>query len=205
MLPLAAKPVVVIELRDEVKRLVSFAAYHFIDHRFLWRDVVLSEKWWLNLMQTTRDHIVVKVFDNMENPDKTSLILLDVDTGKVLPDQLHQINEAHTIDTVYPFQYLDGESEFATVKEFLSANDKETPILGAEYLEYEGHLIISYYVGAPAKFINRLAIFGGKGECLYEEEIGTNLKGLGVNTFFITSGYLFFVKNKTELVTFRIV
>lgn len=205
LLPFAGKPLMVIEQRDEMKRLVSFSAYHFIDHRFLWRDVVLSEKWWVNLAGTTKDHIVLKVFENTENPDKTSFLLLEVDTGKIVLDQHQQLDWVHANDTVHPFQYLDGEPEFESVKNFLNTQHKEIPMLGAEYMEYANHIIISYYAGAPARFNNRLAIFNLKGECLHEEEIGTNLKGIGINTFFITSGYLFFVKNKTELVTFRIV
>lgn len=205
ILPFAGKPLMAIEHRDELKRQVSFSAYHFIDHRFLWRDVVLSEKWWINLAGATKDHMVLKVFENTENPDKTSYLLLDADTGIPAPHQHQQINWMHTNDTVYPFQYLAGEPEFETVKNFLTAQRKEMPVLGAEYIEYADHIIISYYVGAPARFNNWLAIYNLKGECLYEDEIGTNLKGIGINTFFITSGYLFFVKNKTELVTFRIV
>lgn len=205
MLPFAGKPVIAIEQRDEVKRLVSFSAYHFIDHRFLWRDVVLPEKWWVNLAGTTKDHMVLKVFENTENPDKTSFFLLEADTGKLVSTPHQQIDWVHTNDTVHPFQYLDGEPEFETLKSFISSQHKQAAMLGAEYMEYAGQVIISYYVGAPAKFKNLLAIFNQQGESLYEEEIGTNLKGIGINTFFITSGYLFFVKNKTELVTFRIV
>ncbi len=205
MLPFAGKPVMAIEQRDEWKRQVSFSAYHFIDHRFIWRDVVLPEKWWVNLAGATKDHMVLKVFENMENPDKTSFLLLDSETGKIVSNHYQQIDWKHTNDTVHPFQYLDGEPEFETVKNFLITRFKEIPMLGAEYMEYADHIIISYYVGVPASFKNWLAVFSLKGECLYEEEIGTNLKGMGTNTFFITSGYLFFVKNKTELVTFRIV
>lgn len=205
LLPLAGKPVIAIEQRDELKRLVSFSAYHFIDHRFLWRDVVLSEKWWVNLAGATKDHIVLKVFENTENPDKTSYLFLDTDSGKPVLNHPQQIDWAHTNNTEHPFQYLEGEPDFETVKNFLSTSCKEIPMLGAEYIEYANHVIISYYVGAPARIKNWLAVFNLKGECLYQEEIGTNLKGIGINTFFITSGYLFFVKNKTELVTFRIV
>ncbi|MDZ7646033.1 MAG: hypothetical protein U5K54_01985 [Cytophagales bacterium] len=54
-------------------------------------------------------------------------------------------------------------------------------------------------------FTNALGCFNKAGELLWQDEIGTNLKGIGINTFFIAYDYLFFVKNKTELVTFRIV
>lgn len=204
LLPVAGKSLVVIEQRDEAKRVASFSVFNFVNNQFLWRDAVLPEKWWINLAGTTEDHIVLKVFESTENPDKTSFLFLDIEQGKVTVAP-QQIDWTHTNETIHPFQYLEGEPDFAIVKNFLSGKFNVTPILGAEYIEHAYKVVISYYVGNPGAFINRLAIFNFQGECLYEEEIGTNLRGIGINTFFITSGYLFFVKNRTELVTFRIV
>jgi Domain of unknown function (DUF4905) len=205
LLPFAGKPLIVIEQRDEQKRVASFSAFDFENQRFLWRDVVLPEKWWLNLAGVTHDQVVLKVFESTENPDKTSFLFLSIQDGKVIDPKGKQNNVSYTNDTVQPFQYLDGEADFETVKNFLKAKLESTPKLGVEYREYANHIIISYYTGDPAAFANQLAIFNLQGECLYKEEIGTNLKGIGINTFFIASGYLFFVKNRTELVTFRIV
>jgi hypothetical protein len=205
LLPVDGKSLIIIEQRDDRIRQASFSAFDFADNRFLWQDIVLSEKWWVNLAGHTKDHIVLKVFENTENPDKTSFRFLEIETGKVISDNPQQIEWIHTNNTVHPFQYLDGEPEFETVKNFLRSTRQLMAKLGAEYLEYAGHVIISYYAGDPTGFNNLLALFNSKGECLYETEIGTNLKGIGTNTFFITSGNLFFVKNKTELVTFRIV
>ena len=204
LMPFEGKSLLAIEQRDELKRQVSFSVYNFAQNQFLWRDVVLPEKWWINLTGFSGDLIVLKVFESTENPDKTSFLFLEAESGKVTnPPQ--QIDWIHTINTFRPFQYHEGEPDFATVKNFLSTRLPVTPKLGAEYLEYDHYVILSYYVGDPAAFVNRLALFNLQGECYFDEEIGTKLKGIGINTFFVTSGYLFFVKNKTELVTFRIV
>jgi len=205
ILPFPGRSVIVIEQRDDVRRVVSFSAYDFKNDGFLWRDVITREKWWVNLAGVSSNQVLLKVFENTENPDKTSVLCLSMDDGsEIIPDS--QQNEGlHTNDTVHPFQYLDGEPDFDTVKNFLKSKMEPAPRLGAEYMEHEGYIIISYYAGAPAAYANLLAIFNSQGECLYHEEIGTNLKGIGLNTFFILSGYLFFVKNRTELVTFRIV
>jgi hypothetical protein len=205
LLPLAVRPVLVIEQRDERKRITSFSAFNFEKQIFLWRDVVVHEKWWVNLVGVTRDQVVLKVFESMENPDKTSLLFLSVEEGKVVDHSLQQNDWLHTNDSRQPFQYLDGEPDFETVKNFLKTKMEITPRLGAEYLQYADRIIISYYAGDPAAFVNYLVIFNSLGECFYHEEIGTNLKGIGTNTFFIASDHLFFVKNRTELVTFRIV
>ena len=205
LLAFEEKALIVIEQRDELKRVVSFSLFNFENQRFLWRDVVLPEKWWLNLAGVAPDHIVLKVFESTENPDKTSFLFLSMKDGKVLDHNAQQNDWQHTNNTLQPFQYLDGEPDFETVKNFLKNKFNTIPRLGAEYLEYADHIIISYYTGDPAAYINRIVLFNEQGECLYEDEMGTNLKGIGVNTFFIVSGHLFFVKNRTELVTFRIV
>jgi hypothetical protein len=196
---------IVIEQRDETKRVASFSLFDFENQRFLWRDVVSPEKWWVNLAGVTPDHVVLKVFESTENPDKTSFLFLSIKDGKVMDYIAQQNDWVHTNDVMQPFQYLDGEPDFETVKDFLKSKFRVTPMLGVEYREHAGYMIISYYVGDPAHFANRIALFNTQGDCLYEYEIGTNLKGIGVNTFFIVSGRLFFVKNRTELVTFRIV
>jgi Domain of unknown function (DUF4905) len=202
LLPHAQKPIIVIEQRNEEQRSVAFSGFDFVNQKFLWRDVVLTEKWWVNLVAVEHGYAVLKVFESMENPDKTSLCFLSLEDGKILKDQRVE-GYTHTNNTVHPFQYLEGDPDFETVKNFIQAKGKAIPRLGAEYLEYEGFIFISYYLGDP--LANCLAIFNAVGDCVYEEKIGTNLKGIGVNTFFIASGYLFFVKNKIELVTFRIV
>jgi hypothetical protein len=205
LLALPDTPMVVMEQRDEIKRLASFSLYDYVDKKFLWQDVVLTEKWWINLVRVTPEWIVLQVFESTENPDNTSLRFITVKEGRVVTDPPDEKHPAHTNDAEYPFQYLAGEPDFDTVKKFLTVKFDVTPVLGVEYLEYADRVFISYYVGNPAAYTNKLAIVTPQGNCLYEEEIGTNLRGIGINTFFISSGYLFFVKNKTELVTFRIV
>ncbi len=205
LLPVAGKSLVAIEQRDDLKRVASFSLFDFANQTFLWRDVVLSEKWWVNLTGVTEDYVVLKVFESSENPDQTSLRFLAVANGKVTDLRADQLEWSHTNDAWHPFQYIDGEPDFETVREFLKKKIEKVIRLGVEYLEYGARMIISYYTGDPAAYINRLAIFNLQGECLYDQEIGMNLKGIGINTFFIASDYLFFVKNRSELVTFRIV
>lgn len=205
LMPLPDRPLVVMEQRDEVKRTASFSLYDYREGKFLWRDVVLAERWWVNLAGVASEMIVLKVFESTENPDKTSLMFLNITDGSVSERPPEQTDLVHTNDALYPFQYLDGEPDFEIVKRFLISKFEIIPKLGVEYMEYADHVFISFYAGNPAAFINRLSIFTAQGNCLYDEEMGTNLKGIGINTFFIASGSLFFVKNKTELVTFRIV
>lgn len=203
MVPVHGKPILIIELRNDLTRNVSFSAFDFNSQKFLWRDMVLPEKWWVTLMGVTDDTVWMKVFDSADNPDKSSLVSISLANGKIVDstDSFVSLPE----ETLRPAQYLDGEEEFEVVKNFLQKKLQVAPKLGAEYLAYENFIFISYYKGNPASFVNSFSVFTQQGKFVFEEEIGTNLKGIGWNTFFIVNDRVFFVKNKMELVTFRIV
>ena len=51
---------------------------------------------------------------------------------------------------------------------------------------------------------NYLYAFDAGGKLLLEEKLGENLKGVGLDTFFIFSRDLIFVKNKNELKSYKI-
>ncbi len=203
VLPVPGKSWVIVEERDEKSRKVSFSAIDYEQKKIVWRNETLPETWWINLVAVTKSQVLLKIFENTTNPDITHWVALSVQDGKQLAKVLEQ--EQHTNELNQPFQYLAGEHDFETVSKFLQTRLNITPILGAEYLEQAGFIFISFYFGVPAAFTNQLACFSKVGDLLWQLEIGTNLKGIGVNTFFVVSNHLFFVKNRSELVTFRIV
>ncbi|MEQ1586502.1 MAG: DUF4905 domain-containing protein [Cyclobacteriaceae bacterium] len=204
VLPVPGKPWVVVEERDETNRKVSFCAIDYQKKEIVWRNSSLPELWWINLVRVTPSQVVLKIFENTSNPDVTRLLTLSVADGKPL-NQPIEIEGEHTNELIQPFQYLAGEHDFETVKQFLEGRTQKLPLLGVEYLEHSGFIFISFYCGNPGSFTNVLTCFTRAGNIVWQEEIGTNLKGIGVNTFFVVSDHLFFVKNKSELVTFRIV
>lgn len=194
----------ILEERNEVRREVTITAIDFENKKIVWQNDSLPEPWWINLLSVSPRHVTLKIFENTANPDITRIVSLSLEDGKMLDGQIE--NEAgYTNEVQQPFQYVAGEPEFKTVKDFLKTRLNIIPLLGAEYLEAIHFIFISYYFGNPGAFTNALACFTKAGELLWNEEIGTNLKGIGINTFFIAYDFLFFVKNKSELVTFRIV
>jgi hypothetical protein len=191
----------VIEERNDATRKVAIACVSFTG-KLQWRKVNLPESWWINLNAITNTQVMLRLFESTANPDAVRLIALSLTTGEVSEMAPESV---HTIQPLRPFVYVQGEPEFETVQKFLQQQLRQVAFLGAEYLETESQIFISYYIGQPAAFTNVLACFGRDGKLHFTEEIGTNLKGMGVGTFFIATNTLFFVKNKTELVTFRIV
>ncbi len=203
VLPVPGKSWVVMEERDETSRKVSFSAVDYVQKRVVWRNDTLTETWWINLVSVSPTQVLLKIFENTTNPDLTHWLALSVMEGKQQEKQLEE--DQHTNELIQPFQYLAGEHDFETVRKFLKTRLHTVPILGADYLEHKAFIFISFYFRAAAAFTNQLACFSTTGDLLWQDEIGTNLKGIGVNTFFVVSDYLFFVKNRSELVTFRIV
>jgi hypothetical protein len=204
ILPVAKKSLLVLELRNELTRTVSFSAFDIQTQQFIWRDAVLKEKWWITLAGVNSEFILLRLFESSDNPDKTSYQQITLLEGKPV-DIPVRAETTLTDEAIRPVQYLEGETEFEVVRNFIHNNLKYEIKLGAEYLTYGDYIFISYYKGNPAAFVNSICVFTLDGKFILEEEIGTKLKGIGWNTFFIASDCLFFVKNKMELVTFRIV
>lgn len=108
-----------------------------------------------------------------------------------------------------PVLYVEGAPHFETIKRFLEQKAQLRVAKAAEYLEYEEWIIVSVYIeegGLPGTqgLANYLFVFDKSGEMLLREKLGEKLQGLGVDTFFMLSGCLFLVKNKSELVVYSV-
>jgi hypothetical protein len=107
-------------------------------------------------------------------------------------------------DVIRPQQYLAEHPYFDTVKTFLSQKFNLTPITALEYLEYNSLILVSCYV-QENELVNYLFVMSVDGDLLLKEKLDEHLKGIGLDTFFIFSGCVFFVKNKVELVSYKII
>ncbi len=131
----------------------------------------------------------------------TRNVVLDLHTGKEVESPTSAYEK--TQDVIRPHQYLADNSYFATVKTFFSQKFNLLPITALEYLEYESMIFISCYLQED-ELTNYLIVISGEGELLMKEKLDGHLKGIGLDTFFILSGCVFFVKNKVELVSYKI-
>jgi hypothetical protein len=122
-----------------------------------------------------------------------------------LPAQNENVLEVRQNFLVHkPLQYFEQTSHFDTVKSFLEVKHQISAISVIEYLELHSLLFISYYEAGNG-LANYLIVLNTEGEVLLKEKIGEQLKGIGFDTFFILSGYLIFVKNKRELISYKMV
>lgn len=124
-------------------------------------------------------------------------------TGKLL-EKTWQTIERHTEpERERPVFYAEGTPHFETVRKFVAVADF-TIIKGVEYLELADWILVSIYIDEADSLANYLLVFNATGQLVLKVKLGEKLAGLGADTFFILSGCLFLVKNKTELVAYRL-
>ena len=152
-----------------------------------------------------RDHLVSGY--NLSEKD-SALVELDLKSGEVIekPGDTELFDEPGKIPDLYkPFQYHEGTPYLETVRKFLNDHCNIHAVGAAEYLEYNKMIIISYNIQQENGLANFLLVIDEKAEILMNEKLGEQLKGIGVDTFFVLSGCLFFVRNKTELLSYQII
>lgn len=234
------KGVLFVEVRNNEQKRVTFSALDIQTGKFLWRDILFDEPWWISLGTTSGDILVFTIYLETNNPDKkgvfayhiydrrivwwnndfsltsvtndqvfgvtskygTRSVVLDMVSGREIPSGLNNGKIADAV--VRPHQYLDDNEYFATVKTFLSRKFNLTPVIALEYMEHDSIIFISFYI-QDRELANYLLIVSADGEELMKEKLDEHLKGIGMDTFFVLSGCVFFVKNKVELFSYKIV
>lgn len=232
----------ILEARNDTRREASFSALDFESNRFLWKDILFEEHWWIGLTAATAEVLLLHLYQGTENPDKKGLmawhiydqkklwqldnfsftfvregkvhghlseegnkvVAVDIMTGRISENNDVEIDRPENILTLKPFLYVESSSYFDTVKSFLAEKLNVKAVAGIEYLEYDSLIFISYHVQQDG-LTNFLMVVTIDGNVVLHEILDERLKGLGVETFFILSGCLFFVRNKRELVSYRIV
>lgn len=104
-----------------------------------------------------------------------------------------------------PVQYVEGMEYFETVKTFLAKQLNLEAVSALEYLETDQCFLISCYCRTEGNLLaNFLFVFSKAGKLLLNERLDAGLSGIGLDTFFVIEDFLFFVKDKVELLSFRI-
>jgi hypothetical protein len=131
-------------------------------------------------------------------------VTINLGDGTIAPDNSDLLVHEQNFDIIRPFQYQDGTAHFDTVKTFLETKCQISPTISIEYCEFHSLILISAFV-RQNDLANYLFVFNSNGELMLKETLGTDLKGIALDTFFIFSGYLIFVRNKHELRGYKIV
>lgn len=127
---------------------------------------------------------------------------IHIESGEVRETQWEFIEEKSEVNSLRPVQFLEGTQHFETIQRFAFQKLNKTILKGVEYIEFDNWIVVSIYIQESEGLANYLIVITKEGEIVLEEKLGEKLEGLGVDTFFILSGCLFFVKNRLELVAY---
>jgi hypothetical protein len=155
--------------------------------------------WWNNdfsLVSVSNSNVI-----GISNKFGNRQLSLELRTGKEI--KVIEPEEKIKDKVLRPSQYQMDHRYFDTVKTFLGQRFNLLPITALEYLEYQSLIFISCYLQEDA-LTNYLFIISEDGNLLLKEKLDEHVKGIGLDTFFILSGCVFFVKNKVELVSYKI-
>lgn len=231
--------IIVLEVRNNIKKEVRFSALNYRTQEFLWKDVIMDEPWWINLSAVSGDIVFFTLYADTNNPDKKATLAYTLQDAKLVwwnndfsittvsnscvvgfsekfgkRELVLDINTGKPVETSYsdpeipdsvlrPHHYPEEHAYFVTVKTFFNQKFNLLPITALEYLEYDSLIFISCYLH-EIDLANYLFIVSADGNLLLKEKMDEHLKGIGLDTFFILSGCVFFVKNKVELVSYKI-
>ena len=155
--------------------------------------------WWNNDFSITAvsDTYVVGFSEKFGKKE----LALDLRTGNAIefPITHPEISEP----VLRPHHYPSDHVYFETVRTFFNQKFNLLPITALEYLEYDSLIFISCYLHEN-DLANYLFVISDDGNLLLKEKLDDHLKGIGLDTFFILSGCVFFVKNRVELVSYKI-
>ena len=165
-------------------------------------DIVTRKiRWWRNdfAVSTAAGNIVTGI----DSKSGSREIGLNVQDGTEVGRDTLLLGLEQNFKVIRPFQYHHGSEHFETMRAFLEKRVKISPVITVEYMEYGSLIVISAFTGQES-LANYLFVFNSSGEMQLSEILGEHLKGIALDTFFILSGYLIFVKNKSELVSYKI-
>lgn len=156
--------------------------------------------WWNNDFSLTT--VSSSLVFGMSSHYGSKELVLDIQTGKEVKEPIRE--PGHGFQVLRPQHYPEGSEYFKTVKIFLEKKLNLQAIASLEYLEYEGLIFISFYTQREG-LANDLIVLSATGNIVLNEKMSDHLKGIGWGAFFILSGCVFFVRNKVELVSYKLI
>ena len=166
-------------------------------------DVTKKEiVWWRNGFSLTSVNRLTVSGVDAKFAGKESI--LDLFTGEPVQRGDFDLADSQNFPVIRPFQYEEGTEYFVTVKDFLHSRLGISPVASIEYLEINDLIVVSVCLKEEG-LANYLYVLDANGEVLMAEKLGEHLKGIGLDTFFVFSGNLLFVKTKNELLSYSIV
>jgi hypothetical protein len=152
---------------------------------------------------TSTDFKNIEVANNqILSRDEDELKYYDLQTGNVTGIKSTKIKVLESKITK-PVYYPVSNEYFSLISRFIDEVLNETIVVGAEYMEGNGFIAISYYT-KESKLANKLLVVDMKREILLHKTLGKEISGIGQDTFFIQDNNLIFAVEKTDFFIYQL-
>ena len=193
---------IILELRDEQKKKVK---YSLVDLELMTCQFVElpGVTWLTSIFSISDEEVIFQQYKSTDNPEVEYYTSLTFSSSVITNfNSKPEIGNLNTI--VKSPSFYPGTSEyFKTFELFVYGSiGKEIIKTGVEYLEWNSDIIISFYCQEEGLANYLLVVNQNKNKRLVEC-LGTDLKGIGRDTFCVVNNKLIFVKNKKELNIYR--
>lgn len=175
----------------------SFSIYHLQSGQLLSEIQSYNLTPWYSLAAIDATSLILRYFKNKKNPSQVSFIRYDATTDQLL--DLVNISQIEQPESGIPTLYLPDTEGFQMIAQFLN----QSIVLGCEYLEQDGWIIIGYYSAFDKNFERKLLILENGKEVLHEVQ-DTEMSGFAAGSFFTFQNRLIFIKKKTEINIYEI-
>lgn len=217
--------IMVIESRTKEKE-VYFYAYDSRNNRLLISDKIFEEKWHLGLLNVYNGILYLHGFENEHSPTQKQIIAFDLAHRKILWE-----NYTHTSEGIYRegivafnsrmlpkrLELLNKESglflKSVSPEELKTLNPIINEILlpedhfeidlwsSSQTLNYRDLQLKSSYQQKDNKIDHTITIHQN-GNLIFTDYLNQDIQKLMQDTFFVWTGKLVYIRNKTEIVSY---
>ncbi len=179
-----------------------------LEVRFLTVDLATGDQaafesphitWWTNLEELREGGMMLKQFDDGQDPSRYQHFLLSERGQWDLVQEGRKVSPDHMS---FPAYFQEGTDAFQTVSGYLTSLGI-SPVLGVEYTEWSDFIVVGYYTANERLLDRHLLVLSKEGSKVLQEKIDTGMRGVAFESFFTFTDCLIFVKERKELNVYR--
>jgi len=158
----------------------------------------------LQLEQVGFDEVIAFRVEGTEK----AYYLLRASDGEVLQQEqtiMPNLQLPQTDGLLSSVRYDTESLHYTTVARFLEAKTGRQPVNPIDYLEHPKGIVIHYYEKESDNSLSQwLLVSDLKGKVLLDEQTGSGLKGMGMETFMVMDDRLVYIKDKRYIIGYEL-
>lgn len=193
---------IAVEIRNEELLEVSFEVLD-ISNPHIESVIIDDQNWNTGLVGITSEKLVVKELLDENDPSSYELYAIDINSLEKEKTDGNTESSGNNNDLRYPSFYKKESSDFQLITDFLAERSIDV-VHGAEYLEWVGGIVMAYYQKEESGLTRSIICLDLNGKVLLNEKIDEKMFGVVFQSFFTFTDLLIFVRNRKELLVYRV-